>query len=137
MFFFFSVKNNKYTDSMTDFTRPWNHSDQIITVEESDLHVHRCVLSLWSPVFDRMFNSGFKESTLERVKLHDKKHTEVREMLEIMYDRRKQVTGMPAYMCRLEDSSTDNHSTALYCFLQTAVSLHYCDRNFTKYKFRS
>lgn len=82
---------------MADFSKPWNHSDQILCVEEHELHVHRCVLSLSSPVFDRMFNSGFKESTSEKVTLHNKKYTEIREMLEIMYDRRKQVTGNLKY----------------------------------------
>ena len=76
-----------------DFSQPWNHSDQILVVEGKPLHVHRCVLSFWSPVFDRMFNSNFKEKNAVEIPLKGKKYKEILEMLQVIYDRRKVVTG--------------------------------------------
>lgn len=75
-----------------EFTEPWKNSDQVLVVEERDLHVHRCVLSLCSPVFDRMFNSDFKEKTCKRIELPEKKYDELVEMLQVIYDRRKEIT---------------------------------------------
>ncbi|XP_066928846.1 BTB and MATH domain-containing protein 38-like [Clytia hemisphaerica] len=75
-----------------DFSTPWKNTDQILIVEGEEFHVHRCMLSLWSQVFDRMFHSHFMEKTSERIELKMKKKNEVRGMLEVMYDRTKQIT---------------------------------------------
>ena len=95
------VKRNKYLLSQKeamDFSSAWKNSDQILVVEDDEFHVHRCMLSLWSPVFDRMFHSHFKEKTSERIELKMKKSCEVREMLKVMYDRTKQITGNLSYI---------------------------------------
>lgn len=75
-----------------DFSKPWKNSDQILIVEGREMHVHRCMLSLWSPVFDRMFNSNFKEKNCTKIELKMKSAGEIEEMLNIMYDRSKHIT---------------------------------------------
>ncbi len=76
-----------------DFSIPWNMSDLILEVQHERLHVHRCILSLWSPVFNRMLNGDFCEKDADVIPLPGKNAGEIREMLEVMYDRRKQITG--------------------------------------------
>lgn len=70
-----------------DFQSEWNNSDQVLVVQNKELHVHRCMLSLWSPVFDRMFNSNFKEKESRRVELKGKLLTEIEELLHVLYER--------------------------------------------------
>ena len=84
----------KNEEEISDFSSEWNNSDQILVVQERNLHVHRCILSIWSPVFDRMFNGHFKETTSQRVELKGKIHSEVEEMLKVMYNRSKDITGL-------------------------------------------
>eukprot|EP00794_Sanderia_malayensis_P003125 gene3125-3593_t len=84
-----------------DFSRHWNMSDLVLRVENEDLHVHRCILSLWSPVFHRMFTGDFKEKHSDVIELPGKCVTEIRQMLEIIYDRRKKITD-ENYACLLQ-----------------------------------
>ncbi|XP_065666553.1 BTB and MATH domain-containing protein 38 [Hydra vulgaris] len=79
-----------------DFTQPWRGSDLILEIENKPLHVHKNILSIWSPVFDRMFNSSFVEKNTEKLSLPGKKYNEIEEMLHIIYDRRKYVTESTA-----------------------------------------
>ena len=39
----------------SDFTKPWRSSDVIFLVDDQRFYVHRWVLAMWSPVFERMF----------------------------------------------------------------------------------
>ena len=55
-------------------------------------HVHRSTLAMWSPVFEKMFTSDFKEKQLDEVPLPEKKASEIREMLLVMYVKTKPVT---------------------------------------------
>ena len=80
-------------DSNLNFESPWNMSDIVLVAEEKKFHSHRCVLSLWSPVFDRMFNGDFREKNSKEITLPGKKASEIHEMLELIYDRRKQING--------------------------------------------
>ncbi|XP_078382324.1 BTB and MATH domain-containing protein 38-like [Oculina patagonica] len=68
-----------------DFSQPWKLSDVVLVVEEETFHVHRQVLALWSPVFDKMFTSEFKEKDKNEVPLPGKKASEIREMLLLIY----------------------------------------------------
>ena len=45
----------------SDFTKPWRSSDVIFLVDEQRFYVHRWVLAMWSPVFEKMFTSNFSE----------------------------------------------------------------------------
>ncbi len=68
-----------------DFSRPWDFSDVILLVEGKRSHVHRSILAMWSPVFSRMFTADFKEKTAQEVPLPEKKSSEIKEMLLVIY----------------------------------------------------
>ena len=68
-----------------DFSEPLQLSDVALVVEEQRFHVHRSTLAFWSPVFERMFTSDFKEKNSNEIPLPGKKASEVKELLQIMY----------------------------------------------------
>ncbi|CAB4007886.1 kelch 40a [Paramuricea clavata] len=67
------------------FTLPWNDSDVILVVQGWELHVHKTILALQSPVFKAMFNGQFREATAERVTLEGKTHKWVLQFLRLLY----------------------------------------------------
>ena len=67
------------------FGQPWKLSDLVLVVEEERFHVHRAVLALWSPVFEKMFTSEFQEKDTNEVPLPGKKASEIKEMLLLIY----------------------------------------------------
>ena len=67
------------------FGQPWKLSDLVLVVEEERFHVHRAVLALWSPVFEKMFTSEFQEQNKNEVPLPGKKASEIKEMLLLIY----------------------------------------------------
>jgi len=64
-----------------DFSEPLQLSDVVLVVEEQRFHVHRSTLAFWSPVFERMFTSDFKEKSSDEIPLPGKKAGEVKELL--------------------------------------------------------
>ena len=68
-----------------DFSEPLQLSDVVLVVEEQRFHVHRGTLAFWSPVFERMFTSDFKEKNSDEIPLPGKKASEINELLQIMY----------------------------------------------------
>ena len=68
-----------------DFSEPWKFSDVVLVVEDQKFHVHRSTLSMWSPVFETMFTSTFKEKNMYEIPLPDKKASEIKELLLIIY----------------------------------------------------
>lgn len=68
-----------------DFSQPWEFSDTVLVVEENKFHAHRSVLSMWSPVFSTMFTAQFKEKTADEIPLPEKKATEIKELLLVIY----------------------------------------------------
>ena len=81
------------------FSKPWKLSDVILLVEEEKFHVHRGVLALSSPVFEKMFSSEFQEKDKNEVTLPDKKASEVEELLLMLYPSvaEKQITEENCY----------------------------------------
>ena len=81
------------------FSKPWKLSDVILLVEEEKFHVHRGVLALSSPVFEKMFSSEFQEKGKNEVTLPDKKASEVEELLLMLYPSvaEKQITEENCY----------------------------------------
>lgn len=69
----------------TDFSKAWASSDAIFVVEEQKLHVHRWVLSRFSPVFDKMFSSNFLEKSKTEIALPGKKHDEFQVLMLMVY----------------------------------------------------
>ena len=68
-----------------DFSEPWKFSDVVLVVEDQKFHVHRSTLSIWSPVFEAMFTSMFKERNMHEIPLPGKKASEIKELLLIIY----------------------------------------------------
>ena len=66
------------------FSKPWGNSDVVLVVEDKEFHVHRCILSLQSPVFSTMFNGNFKDSTQDKIELKDK-HEAMSLFLQLLY----------------------------------------------------
>uniref|UniRef100_A0A7M5WMU6 BTB domain-containing protein n=1 Tax=Clytia hemisphaerica TaxID=252671 RepID=A0A7M5WMU6_9CNID len=67
------------------FSKPWRESDAVLVVEEKELHVHNDILSIASPVFDKMFNEKFKEAETKRVSLPGKSLPLIEQILKIIY----------------------------------------------------
>ncbi|XP_068748502.1 BTB and MATH domain-containing protein 36-like isoform X2 [Montipora capricornis] len=67
------------------FSEPWKLSDVVLVVEDQRFHVHRGTLAFWSPVFERMFTTDFKEKDNAEISLPGKKASEFEEMLQMMY----------------------------------------------------
>jgi len=70
---------------LPDFSEPWKLSDVVLVAEEQKFHVHRGTLAFWSPVFERMFTSEFKEKNSDEIPLPGKKASEIKELLQMMY----------------------------------------------------
>lgn len=68
-----------------DFSTPWKMSDLVLVVENKRFHVHRSILSMCSPVFDRMLSSDFKEKNAPEIPLPGKKADEIEELLRSIY----------------------------------------------------
>lgn len=76
---------NRKSKCELDFSRHWDFSDVVLLVEGTRFHVHRGILAMWSPVFSRMFTADFKEKTAQILPLPEKKASEIREMLLVIY----------------------------------------------------
>jgi len=88
------TKKKKLDDPKLDFSAPWHFSDVVLVVEDRKFHVHRSTLSMWSPVFETMFTSEFKEKTSPEIPLPVKRASEIEALLKLIYSRKEQVTGM-------------------------------------------
>ena len=75
------------------FDEAWQKSDAVLIVEEKQLHVHSTILSLASPVFDKMFNGDFKEAQNKQVSLQGKSYQLVEHLLKLLYPNMAQTVG--------------------------------------------
>ena len=66
------------------FATPWDDSDLVLIVEDKELHVHRWILTMQSPVFKAMLDGHFKESSLDKITLEDDFESMLR-FLEALY----------------------------------------------------
>ena len=80
-------------DEKGPFDEPWQQSDAVLIVEEKQLHVHSIILSLASPVFDKMFNGDFKEAQNKQVSLQGKSYQLVEHLLKLLYPNMAQTVG--------------------------------------------
>jgi hypothetical protein len=60
-------------------------NDFVLNVEGTKMFVSKSILSLASPVFERMFASDFKETSDNEMDLQGKKMGDVEEFLNIIY----------------------------------------------------
>ena len=75
----------------TDFLEPWKLSDVVLVVEDQKFHVHRSFLAVWSPVFEKMFTSEFKEKKNDEIPLPGKKASEIKQLLYMMYPSSEEI----------------------------------------------
>ena len=80
-----------------NFSSPWHMSDVTLVVERQRLHTHRSILSMSSPVFERMFNADFREKRATEIPLPGKKAHEIRELLLVLYPTAKPITDESVY----------------------------------------
>jgi hypothetical protein len=77
-----------------DFSKPTIMCDVILVVENKKLYCNRSILSIWSPVFETMFKSNFKEKDSTEINLPDKAYEDVLEMLHVIYPPNKSITAI-------------------------------------------
>ena len=83
----------------TDFLELWKLSDVVLVVEDQKFHVHRSFLAVWSPVFEKMFTTEFKEKNNDEIPLPEKKGSQIKQLLCMLYpsSEEKQVTEENCY----------------------------------------
>ena len=59
-------------EGIIDFTKPWEYSDVIFIVEDQKVYANKMILSMSSPVMKAMFESDFRETHSEAIKLPGK-----------------------------------------------------------------
>ena len=69
------------------------------------MHVHTIILSFASPVFERMFNSEFKESNEKKVELKEKKYKDLLHVIKMIYPQYKVDLGI--YIKKLFGENTN------------------------------
>ncbi|KAK3745857.1 hypothetical protein QZH41_013212 [Actinostola sp. cb2023] len=89
-----SVESDSHESDESDepsgaFSSPWHFSDVVLIVEGRKFHVHKCILSISSPVFEAMFTSDFKEKTALEIPLPGKRADEVEALLRLIYFKKK------------------------------------------------
>ena len=67
------------------FASPWNDSDMVLVIEEQELHVHRLILTLLSPVFKAMLDGHFKEASENKITLEGKNLKSMVLFLKVLY----------------------------------------------------
>ena len=67
------------------FASPWNDSDMVLIVEDQELHVHRLILTLLSPVFKAMLDGHFKEASEDKITLEGKDPKSMVLFLKVLY----------------------------------------------------
>ena len=68
-----------------DFSQHWLFSDVVLVVQRRKFHVHRVILTIWSPVFKKMFTSEFREKYSFEIPLPGKEASEIEELLQLIY----------------------------------------------------
>ena len=72
-------------NDQNEFSSPWNDSDLVLVVEDQELHVHRSILTLLSPVFKAMLDGHFKEASEEKITLEEKDLKSMVLFLKVLY----------------------------------------------------
>ena len=68
-----------------DFSEPWQKTDVVLVVEDEEFHVHKQILSLYSPFFRCLFEGNFREKRQKRIPLPGKAKKDILEFLNVLY----------------------------------------------------
>lgn len=77
-----------------DFSKPTTMYDVVLIVDGKKLYANRALLSIWSPVFETMFKSNFKEKDAMEIDLPTKSFEEISELLQVVYPPNRPITAM-------------------------------------------
>ena len=96
--------------------KTWKEDLKLI-VEDKDIYVSKTVLALLSPVFEKMFESAFKEKDSNELPLPDKRFNSFVEFLQCVYPGyTKSVTGILIF-----DVLFDKHYMYAFTFVFATV----------------
>jgi hypothetical protein len=76
-----------------DFTKPTPFYDIILNVEDKKLYCNRAFLAIWSPVFETMFKSNFRERDSMEINLPGKSFDDIKELLAVIYPPNRPVVA--------------------------------------------
>ena len=68
----------------------------VLIVEEQELHVHRLILTLLSPVFKAMLDGHFKEASEDKITLEGKNYQSMVLFLKVLYPQSMFEKSKPA-----------------------------------------
>ncbi|CAF3258908.1 unnamed protein product [Rotaria socialis] len=68
-----------------DFTKPTPFYDVVLNIEDKKLYCNRALLAIWSPVFETMFKSNFRERDSMEINLPGKSFDDIKELLAVIY----------------------------------------------------
>ena len=63
----------------------------VLVVEDLKFHVHRSILAIWSPVFEKMFTTEFKEKNNDEIPLPEKKASQIKQLLCMLYPSSEEI----------------------------------------------
>ncbi len=86
-------KYRKSTMEQFDFTKPTPFYDIILNVEDKKLYCNRAFLAIWSPVFETMFKSNFRERDSMEINLPGKSFDDIKELLAVIYPPNRPVVA--------------------------------------------
>ena len=69
------------------FAPGWGNSDLVLVVEDRELHVHRLILTMVSPVFKAMLEGNYREARQEKITLEGKSYESMELFLKLIYPR--------------------------------------------------
>ncbi|EGT45267.1 hypothetical protein CAEBREN_08768 [Caenorhabditis brenneri] len=78
--------------------------DAILVVEEKKLHVNKALLSIHSDYFNTLFNSDFKEKSMEEIEIKDVEFKDFATLLSLIHPRPFEITkGNAENLLKLAD----------------------------------
>lgn len=78
-------------EDLPTFDAPSQFSDVVLVVEGRRFYVNKVILCTWSPVFNTMFTSAFKERSSSEIPLPQKNACDILEMLQVLYPPEKPI----------------------------------------------
>ena len=102
-----------------DFTKPTPFYDIIINVEDKKLYCNRAFLAIWSPVFETMFKSNFRERDSMEINLPGKSFDDIKELLAVIYPPNRPIVATNVQrLLELADVSQGSiFNLLIVCFL--------------------
>ena len=81
------------TKDPIDFTESWTYSDITFVVDERKVFANKVVLTLWSPVFEAMFQHDFKEKGSAQIELPGKSFDGMMELMRVLHPPNSDICG--------------------------------------------